>query len=127
MIIIHFYFQIIDEFGRNMIALTVENLLQQFINQKMTGKGRPCMYSCCQSTIIYFEDLSSNFSKNFDINGNNHFWLQVAVIGKLSMLLLVIYEFPQNVVSIFDLCSNNRPQSLMVRLIMNVNHVLQSN
>ena len=37
------YFKIIDEFGRNMIALTVENLLQQFINQKTTGKGRPCM------------------------------------------------------------------------------------
>jgi len=33
--------QIIDEFGRNMLALTVENLLQQFLNLKQTGKILP--------------------------------------------------------------------------------------
>ena len=34
--------QIIDEFVRTMLALTVENLLQQFINLKQTGKDIPC-------------------------------------------------------------------------------------
>lgn len=33
--------QIIEEFGRNMVALTVEKLLQQFVNLKQTGKEIP--------------------------------------------------------------------------------------
>ncbi|XP_057299854.1 F-BAR domain only protein 2-like [Hydractinia symbiolongicarpus] len=43
--------QTIDEFERNMVALTVESLLQQFINVKQTGKEKPQTIEFMEATI----------------------------------------------------------------------------
>ncbi|XP_066915204.1 F-BAR domain only protein 2-like [Clytia hemisphaerica] len=43
--------QIIDEFGRNMVALTVDKLLQQFINLKQTGKDVPAQIDFEEITL----------------------------------------------------------------------------
>lgn len=51
--------QIIDEFSRNMAALTAENLLQQFINLKQTGKEIPA--------IVDFEEIQMK-SKPVDLD-----------------------------------------------------------